>query len=113
MGSHNFDSEHKTPKDPSVLNYSRHIFRENRMASLPKSVISTIKATAPMVGPHATKITSCFYQKLFRKDPDNLRYFNKTNQLKGFQQQALADSVVAYSLNIDNLGALDGAINQI
>ena len=52
-----------------------------RMASLPKSVISTIKATAPMVGPHATKITSCFYQKLFRNDPDNLRYFNKTNQV--------------------------------
>ena len=50
------------------------------MANLPKSVISTIKATAPAVGAHATEITGCFYPKLFKNDPETLRYFNKTNQ---------------------------------
>ena len=34
-------------------------------------------------------------------------------QLQGFQQQALADAVVAYALNIDNLGALEGAVKQV
>ena len=51
------------------------------MANLPKSVISTIKATAPAVGAHATEITGCFYPKLFKNDPETLRYFNKTNQV--------------------------------
>ena len=45
--------------------------------------------------------TPSFYKCLFFK------------QLQGFQQQALADAVVAYALNIDNLGALEGAVKQV
>ena len=34
-------------------------------------------------------------------------------QTQGFQQQALADAVVAYATNIDNLGALEGAVKKV
>ena len=46
-------------------------------------------------------LAASFYKLLFFK------------QLQGFQQQALADAVVAYALNIDNLGALEGAVKQV
>ena len=50
------------------------------MANLPKSVINTIKATAPVVGAKSTEITGCFYPKLFKNNPETLNYFNKSNQ---------------------------------
>ena len=60
-------------------------------------------------------IAQGFYPRLLDNDPAAWTFFNKTNQKKGMQQQALADAVaiVAYAPNIDNLGVLGGAVGKI
>jgi nitric oxide dioxygenase len=40
-------------------------------------------------------------------------YFNQTNQGKGTQPKALANAVIAYGANIDELGNLSDAVSQI
>jgi len=80
---------------------------------LSQETIRVIKDTAPVVAPLATKITGDFYPRLFKNNPAAWAFFNKTNQAKGHQSQALADAVIAYAGNIDNLGALGGAVAKI
>lgn len=81
--------------------------------SLSHQTIKVIKATAPVVAEHATAITTNFYPTLFKNNPEALHFFNKTNQSKGMQNKALADSIVAYASNIDNLGAIGGVVEKI
>jgi len=68
--------------------------------------IATIKATAPVVAPHALAITQHFDKKVFTKMPELFSIFNKTNIDNDIQPKALAASIVAYASNIDNLGPL-------
>eukprot|EP00286_Rhodomonas_abbreviata_P009006 CAMPEP_0181342818 /NCGR_PEP_ID=MMETSP1101-20121128/31221_1 /TAXON_ID=46948 /ORGANISM="Rhodomonas abbreviata, Strain Caron Lab Isolate" /LENGTH=165 /DNA_ID=CAMNT_0023454337 /DNA_START=62 /DNA_END=556 /DNA_ORIENTATION=- len=77
--------------------------------ALSPNAISVVKATAAAVAPHAGAITTNFYGRLFQ-NPAMYTFFNKANQRKGRQPQALADAVVAYASNIDNLGALKHAV---
>mmetsp|Transcript_84193 Transcript_84193/g.160841 ORF Transcript_84193/g.160841 Transcript_84193/m.160841 type:complete len:398 (+) Transcript_84193:57-1250(+) len=86
-----------------------------RLSYLPMAAktIETVKATAPVVAPLASKITEDFYPRLLSKNPAAWAFFNKTNQKKGMQQQALADAVVAYASNIENLAPLLPAVAKI
>lgn len=86
-----------------------------RMSYLPMSqaTIDIVKATAPVVAPKAQAITGTFYKTMFQNNPEALVFFNKTNQLKGAQSGALADAVVAYALNIENLGVLGPAVAKM
>lgn len=72
--------------------------------------IEIVKATAPVVGAHATEITSVFYKTMFANSPEAKRFFNVANQNAGRQPQALANAIVAYATNIDNLGVLGDAV---
>jgi len=83
------------------------------MAALSAKSIATIKATAGAVAPHATTITKNFYGRLFRKHPELFAFFNKSNQHAGRQPAALANAVVAYASNIDNLGVLGPAVEMM
>jgi nitric oxide dioxygenase len=78
-----------------------------------QSTIDIIKATAPLVAEHATEITTLFYKTMFANSPEAATFFNVANQSAGRQPQALANAVVAYALNIDNLGALGAAVELI
>mmetsp|Transcript_9501 Transcript_9501/g.11398 ORF Transcript_9501/g.11398 Transcript_9501/m.11398 type:complete len:434 (+) Transcript_9501:287-1588(+) len=77
-----------------------------KTVKLSEKTIKIVKATAPVVGEHAVEITSAFYPLMFKNNPEALYYFNKANQNKGMQQEALAHAVVAYASNIDNLEAV-------
>jgi nitric oxide dioxygenase len=79
--------------------------------SISKQSIDIIKATAPVVAPHAKDITTLFYKKMLGRHPELFQYFNKANNGGGRQPQALADAVVAYASNIDNLGVLGPAVS--
>lgn len=81
--------------------------------ALSPSTIDVVKATAPVVAAHVLTITSTFYKKMFHENPETIPFFNKVNQLAGHQPQVLADAVVTYALNIDNLGALGGLVGKI
>lgn len=72
--------------------------------------MAIIKATAPAVAANAETLTKTFYRTMFANDPQVLAFFNPAHQVSGDQPRALANAVVAYALNIDNLGALGGAV---
>lgn len=80
---------------------------------LSEKTIEIVKATAPLVGENAVKITSTFYPILFEDYPETKVMFNQSHQRDGGQPKALAAAVVAYALNIDNLGALGGAVEEM
>lgn len=81
--------------------------------SFSQSVITTIKATAPILDQHGETLTRHFYTRMFRNNPEVKPYFNMSHQSAGKQQRALAGAVCAYAHNIDNLGALGDAVELI
>lgn len=75
--------------------------------------IAVVKATAPVVAQHALEITKTFYPIMFKNNPEALQFFNKTNQQRGRQPQALANAVIAFASNIESLGNLANAVDVI
>lgn len=71
--------------------------------ALKKETMDIIKATAPVLAEHGTTITSVFYKNMFNNNPELLNIFNKTNQSRGKQQEALANMVYQAAANIDRL----------
>jgi len=72
-----------------------------------------IKASVPAVKEHGSEVTRVFYDQLIGDNPTLNDVFNYTNQVNQHQPRALAGAVYAYAANIDNLGALGGAIDLI
>jgi nitric oxide dioxygenase len=69
-----------------------------------------VKDTAPLLKEHGEAITTRMYEIMFNDYPDVKPLFkNAPNN----QNQILARSIVAYAENIDNLPALEGAIEKI
>jgi nitric oxide dioxygenase len=80
--------------------------------TLSPETIALVKATAPALADHGTEITRVMYSHLFQHD--HIRaLFNHANQSSGSQPHALAAAILAYAQNIDNLGALGGAVERI
>lgn len=80
---------------------------------LTQDQVKIIKATAPVVGAQAQKITSTFYPLMFAAHPELKAVFNQTHQQSGGQPVALANAIVAYATHIDDLGVLGGAVQAI
>lgn len=80
---------------------------------LTKQTIETIKATVPVLEVHGVTITKTFYSNLFKDNPQLLNIFNHTNQKKDRQQTALANTVYAAAVHIENLEAIVPAVVQI
>ena len=72
-----------------------------------------IKATVPVLEEHGTAITKRFYQMMFENHPELKHIFNQTNQRKGDQPKALANTVYAAAVHIDNLEAILPVVKQI
>lgn len=79
---------------------------------LSSQTIATVKATAPAMRAYGLNIVVRMYELLLR-DPNIRALFDPTHQRNGSQHRALADAVVAYAENIDNLGALGPAVERI
>ena len=80
---------------------------------LTQQTIDIIKATVPAVSAHANDITAHFYPLMFREYPEVKRFFNQSNQAGNAQPKALANALVAYAGNIENLAVLEAAVNRI
>jgi nitric oxide dioxygenase len=80
---------------------------------LTEHAIAIVKATAPVVAPHAEAITRRFYTLMFTQNPEVQAYFNPAHQHSGGQQKALAGAICAYAANIENLAALGPAVELI
>jgi nitric oxide dioxygenase len=62
-----------------------------------------IEATLPAVGEHIGEIAQRFYRHMFTEHPELLDgTFNRGNQARGEQQQALAGSVAAFASSLVN-----------
>lgn len=72
-----------------------------------------VKSTAPVLAEHGTTITSVFYRNMFEAHPELLNVFNHANQAQGRQQAALANTVYAAAVHIDNLENILPAVVQI
>ncbi len=62
--------------------------------ALDQKTIDTVKATVPVLAEHGEAITTRFYQLLFQNHPELKNIFNQTNQRKGRQPKALANTVM-------------------
>ena len=83
------------------------------MTTLTAEQVALVKATAPVFAEHGVTITKHFYQRMFDAHPELRNLFNQTHQQSGTQPETLARAVYAYAANIDNLGALGGAVTHI
>ena len=79
---------------------------------LSQQTIAVVKATVPALEQHGPIITETMYRRLFRNE-DIAALFNQANQKKGTQRLALAQAVLAYAQNIENLSVLGGAVERI
>ena len=83
------------------------------MTALTAEQVALVKATAPVFAEHGVTITKHFYKRMFNAHPELRNLFNQTHQQSGTQPETLARAVYAYAANIDNLGALGGAVTHI
>ena len=72
-----------------------------------------IKQTVPVLQDKGVEITSFFYNRMFNEHPELRNMFNQTNQKKGLQSTALAQTVLAAAANIENLGAIMPVVREI
>lgn len=80
---------------------------------LDQKTIELVKSTVPVLEKHGETITTRFYQLMFGNHPELLNIFNHANQKQGRQQKALAGTVYAAAMYIDNLEAILPVVNQI
>lgn len=62
-----------------------------------------VKSTVPVLQKHGAEITARFYELMFANHPELKNIFNQTNQRKGDQAHALANTVYAAAAHIDHL----------
>lgn len=80
---------------------------------LSQKTIDTIKSTIPVLEVYGKQITTVFYKNMFAAHPELLNIFNHTNQAKGRQQTALANTVLAAAKYIDQLETIIPVVKQI
>jgi nitric oxide dioxygenase len=104
---------------------------------LSQSTIDTVRATAPVLAEHGVAIVTAMYRNMFREHPEIRPYFNQANQsaegektrasqIEAFRDQvlstsavpgrqvvSLAQAILAYANNIDNLAVLTPAVLRI
>ena len=72
-----------------------------------------VKATIPVLKEHGVALTTYFYQRLFRHNPELKNIFNQSHNETGKQPVALAMAVLAYAENIDDPSVLAPVITMI
>lgn len=78
-----------------------------------EKVRSLVKATVPVLKEHGVALTTYFYQRMFRHNPELKQIFNRTHHESGKQATALAMSVLAYAENIDDPSVLAPVVTLI
>ncbi len=73
----------------------------------------TIKATVPILESNGVDLTSHFYARMFKHNPELREVFNQGHQRNGAQQQALAMAVAAYARHIDDPSVLAPVLERI
>src|SRR5690625_4212334 len=80
--------------------------------TLNKETIDIVKSTVPILEERGNEITTAFYKRMFKNNPELKNIFNQTNQRKGDQSQALANTVYAAAAHIDQLETILPAVTD-
>ncbi|PKP94690.1 MAG: NO-inducible flavohemoprotein [Alphaproteobacteria bacterium HGW-Alphaproteobacteria-16] len=81
--------------------------------TLSERTIALVKATVPALEVHGLDIVREMYARMFQ-NPEIRDLFNQSHHGdSGSQPRALANAILAYGANIDNLGALAPAVERI
>ncbi|MDR6226138.1 NO-inducible flavohemoprotein [Desmospora profundinema] len=75
--------------------------------------VKIIKSTAPILKERGTSITRRFYDRMFSRHPELYNQFNRANQQKGEQPEALAHFVYQAAEQIDRFPQLLPQIKQV
>ena len=78
----------------------------------PKQV-ELVKATVPVLREHGVVLTTHFYNRMFKHNPELKNVFNMGNQGSGKQQLSLALAVLAYAEHIEDPSVLLSAVTKI
>jgi nitric oxide dioxygenase len=82
-------------------------------APLSAETLAIVKACVPALREHGLAVTLAMYKRLFA-DPSIRDLFNQSHQGEDASQpRALAGAILAYAENVENLGALAGAVERI
>lgn len=80
---------------------------------LSERTVALVKASIPALEAHGVAITNRMYERMF-ENPTIKAMFNSAHQEgSAAQPKAVAQAVLAYAKNIDNLGALGSAVERI
>ncbi|EEF78541.1 NO-inducible flavohemoprotein [Methylophaga thiooxydans] len=77
------------------------------------NTINVIKATVPVLQQHGEALTTLFYERMFKNNPEVKPFFNQAHQHSGGQQRALAGAICAYAEHIDEPEKLADAVELI
>jgi nitric oxide dioxygenase len=80
---------------------------------LSATTIALVKATVPALEAHGLTVTQRMYERLFQDDTMRDLFNQSHHGETGSQPKALANAVMAYARNIDNLGVLGSAVERI
>ena len=75
--------------------------------------IELVKSTVPVLRENGVALTSYFYQRMLKNNPELNNVFNLDHQSTGRQPRALAAAVLAYAEHIENPSVLAKAIEHI
>ena len=101
------------PKNSQPDEYIFYEKETNMPNPLSDNTIAIVKATVPALEAHGLTITRRMYERMF-KNEEIRDLFNQSHHGEtGSQPKALADAVLAYARNIENLSALGGAVERI
>ena len=78
-----------------------------------EQTIRTVKATVPALEADGLAITRRMYERMFQTEAIRHLFNESHHGETGSQPRALAVAILAYARNIDNLGALGGAVERI
>lgn len=80
---------------------------------LSESVRQSVKSTIPVLQQSGVALTSHFYARMFKHNPELKQIFNQGHQQGGRQQTALAMAVLAYAEHIDDPSVLAPVLTLI
>lgn len=80
---------------------------------LDSRTIQVIKSTIPLLESAGPALTTHFYQRMFKHNPELKDVFNLAHQHSGGQPVALFNAVAAYAKNIENLAVLSSTVERI
>lgn len=80
---------------------------------LDSRTIQVIKSTIPLLESAGPALTTHFYERMFKHNPELKDVFNLAHLHSGGQPVALFNAVTAYAKNIENLAVLSSTVERI